>query len=116
MNRARHIPKGYLRSYCLKGVKDQAGTFMIDATLKRRIKYMQINLNEQLPHVGEFNVIVLRNVMIYFDTETKRQVIERIIGHLKSGGYLFIGHSESLNGITDLVELAALQIRIWRPG
>lgn len=104
MERARHIPKEYLRKYCLKGVKEQDGTFMIDSALKRRIKYMQINLNERLPEIGEFNIIVLRNVMIYFDLETKRRVIERLIPLLKQGGYLLIGHSESLNGITDKVQ------------
>jgi chemotaxis protein methyltransferase CheR len=104
MERARHIPKPYLRKYCLKGVKDQEGTFMIDDALKRRIKFMQINLNEPLPNIGEFDVIFIRNVMIYFDMETKRQVIERLIPLLKKGGYLIIGHSESLNGITENVD------------
>lgn len=104
MTRAKHIPRTYLNKYCLKGVKDQEGTFMIDAALKRRITFMQINLNEQLPQLGEFNVIFIRNVMIYFDMETKRQVIRRLLQHLKKGGYLLIGHSESLNGINESVE------------
>ncbi|MBI4715158.1 MAG: hypothetical protein HY760_04360 [Nitrospirae bacterium] len=50
-----------------------------------------------------FDVIFCRNVMIYFDMETKRQVVNRLAGVLKKGGFLFIGHSESLNGVTDAV-------------
>lgn len=104
MERARHIPLPLLHKYCLKGVDDQDGTFMINAELKRRVKFQYINLNNPLPQIGEFNVIIIRNVMIYFDQDTKRKVIERIIPFLRRGGYLIIGHSESLNGITDKLE------------
>jgi len=54
-----------------------------------------------LPKIGEFDLVFLRNMMIYFDDETKRQVVRRIMAQLKSGGHLLIGHSESLNGIVD---------------
>lgn len=104
MERAKHIPLKLLHKYCLKGVKEHAGTFLIDDALRRRVKFMQINLNEPLPQLGEFDVIVLRNVMIYFDLPTKRRLIERLIPYLKEGGYLLIGHSESLNGISDKVK------------
>ncbi len=60
-----------------------------------------MNLNEPLPTLREFDLILLRNVMIYFNAHTKRQVVTRIVEKLRPGGYLFIGHSESLNGIFD---------------
>ncbi|MDH5613051.1 MAG: protein-glutamate O-methyltransferase [Gammaproteobacteria bacterium] len=104
MERARHIPQTLLHKYCLKGVGEQDGTFMINAELKRRVKFQYINLNNPLPQLGEFNVIIIRNVMIYFDQDTKRKVIARMLPYLKRGGYLLIGHSESLNGITDKLE------------
>lgn len=104
MERARHIPQAMLHKYCLKGVGDQDGTFMINAELKRRVKFEYINLNNPLPQIGVFNIVIIRNVMIYFDQDTKRKVIERIIPYLQRGGYLIIGHSESLNGITDKLE------------
>jgi chemotaxis protein methyltransferase CheR len=85
-------------------VGDQEGTFMIEAKLKNRIQFMQINLNNHLPQIGEFDVIFIRNVLIYFDMETKRQVISRLLPHLRRGGYLIVGHSESLNGINDTVK------------
>jgi chemotaxis protein methyltransferase CheR len=56
-----------------------------------------------LPQIGEFDAVFLRNVMIYFATQTKRQVVDRILTVLRPGGYFFIGHSESLQEITDKV-------------
>lgn len=101
LEQARHIPERYLSSYCLKGVGSQSGTFLVDGSLRSRVSFMQINLNSPLPKLGEFDLVFLRNVMIYFDDETKRQVVRRIMGQLKPGGHLLIGHSESLNGIVD---------------
>lgn len=101
MERAERIPPDYLRAFCLKGVGRQEGTFMIDRRLRGRIDFRQINLNEQLPRLGEFDVIFLRNVMIYFDVDTKRKVVQRLMAALKPGGHLMIGHSESLNGVCD---------------
>ena len=54
-----------------------------------------------LPFNEQFDFIFLRNVMIYFNGETKRQVVTRILTRLKPGGYLFIGHSESLQDLSD---------------
>jgi chemotaxis protein methyltransferase CheR len=101
MARAEQIPNNLLRSYCLKGVGSCEGTFAIMPELRKRVHFLQINLNEPLPELGEFDVIFLRNVMIYFDTETKRGAVQRLIRHLRPGGHLIIGHSETLNGICD---------------
>ncbi|BAL26479.1 protein-glutamate O-methyltransferase CheR [Azoarcus sp. KH32C] len=104
IERADNIPRPYLKAYCLKGIGAQDGTFLIDRGLRSRIDFRQVNLNERLPQFGCFDVIFLRNVMIYFDVETKRQVVQRLLGALRPGGYLLVGHSESLNGINDHVE------------
>ena len=105
MERAEKIPREYLLRYCLKGTGTQDGKFMIAKELRSRVQYRQINLNESLPDIGRFDVIFLRNVMIYFDMETKRQVVARISALLNPGGHLFIGHSESLNGVTEGMKL-----------
>lgn len=112
MERARTIPEDYLKRFCLKGIGTQAGTFLIDRTLRNRVRFQQINLNASLPRLGEFDVIFLRNVMIYFDIATKRQVVGRLLPFLKPGGYFLVGHSESLNGITE--ELAVMSPSIYR--
>jgi chemotaxis protein methyltransferase CheR len=110
MTRAEHIPNALLTKYCLKGVGPQDGTFLIDRPLRNRINFAQINLNDNLPQTGEFNVIFLRNVMIYFDQETKRKVVGRLTAKLKPGGYFIVSHSESLNGISDILVMVSPSI------
>lgn len=105
MTRIDGIPQQSLSRYCLKGVRDQEGTLLIDRSLRDRVTFMQVNLNETLPKLGEFDVIFLRNVMIYFDMETKRRVVDRLMPLLRPGGYFFVSHSESLNGITDKMKM-----------
>lgn len=104
LDRTRGLPIEYLKKYCLKGVRSQEGTFLIAPELRRHTRFMQINLNTTLPDIGPFHVIFLRNVMIYFDNDTKRKVVARIVEKLRPGGYLIVGHSESLNGINDTVK------------
>jgi chemotaxis protein methyltransferase CheR len=105
MKRIEGIPKHCLSKYCLKGVGPQEGTFLIDRSLRSRVSFQQVNLNESLPKLGEFDVIFLRNVMIYFDMETKRQVVARMLPLLRPGGYFFVSHSESLNGINETLRV-----------
>jgi chemotaxis protein methyltransferase CheR len=112
LEQAEKVPRHYLTRYCLKGVGAQSGTFIVERALRSRVKFSQINLNQPLPEVGEFDVIFLRNVMIYFDTETKRQVVQRLAAQLRPGGFLVIGHSESLNGVTG--ELVVTRPSIYR--
>jgi len=107
MSRAQGIPQEYLRSYCLKGTGSQAGTLLIEQKIRSRVQFMQANLVEPLPGVGQFDVIFLRNVMIYFDVDTKRRVVSQLIPALLPGGYFYIGHSETLNGVTTSLEQIA---------
>jgi chemotaxis protein methyltransferase CheR len=105
LERAHNIPKHLLSRHCLKGTGSQEGTFLIERTLRSRVQFMQINLNNALPRIGEFDVIFLRNVMIYFDMDTKREVVARMLPLLKPGGYFIVSHSESLNGITENLKI-----------
>ncbi|MFJ5235640.1 CheR family methyltransferase [Pseudomonas neuropathica] len=107
---AENIPRPLLTRYCLKGVGEQAGKLLIDPALCNRLRFQQINLNSALPELGEFEVIFLRNVMIYFDLETKRQVVRRMLPLLKPGGYFIVSHSESLNGVCDELKVVAPSI------
>ncbi len=100
MERAAEIPQEYLKAYCLKGVGAQDGTLLIDPKLRARTHFEQINLKLAPPALGEFDVIFLRNVMIYFDLPMKQRVVSRLAGLLKPRGWFFIGHSESLQGVT----------------
>ncbi len=107
MDRLGQFPPAYLQRFCLKGRASQEGTLLVQRALRNKVRFQQVNLNEPLPHLGSFEVIFLRNVLIYFSQETKRKVVARVLNLLKPGGYLFIGHSESLIEVTDAVELLA---------
>ena len=115
MNRLEHMDPALLNKYCLKGVRSQAGFFQVDEKLRSRVRFDQVNLMKPLPAtVGKFDVIFLRNVLIYFDQETKKHVVERIASALKPGGHFFISHSESLHRVTDCVEMIKPSIYIKR--
>ena len=101
LERARDVPPELMRKYCLKGVRSQAGTLLVVPALRQRVTFAQVNLTTPIAGAGEFDVIFLRNVMIYFDAAIRRQVVDNLFPCLKPGGYFIIGHSESLNGVTD---------------
>jgi chemotaxis protein methyltransferase CheR len=112
MSRAKGIPSEYLKRYCLRGVGDYDGKFLIEQSLRDRVEFKQINLNEALPEIGQFDAIFLRNVLIYFNQETKRQVINRMTPLLRPDGCFLIGHSETLHGVNET--LKTVQPSIYR--
>ena len=115
LDRTRGLPQAYLRKYCLKGVRSQEGSFMVAPEIRSRTSFRQVNLNKTLPALCKFDVIFLRNVMIYFDADTKRHVVARLVEQLQPGGHLIVGHSESLNGLTN--RLVTVKPTIYRlPG
>ena len=63
------------------------------------VEFHKINLIEAFPDLGHFDVIFCRNVMIYFSHETQSGLVHRFTNCLLPGGYLFVGHSESLTGV-----------------
>lgn len=107
MERGRHIPPDYLRRFCRKGTGQFDGHLLIDRSLRSKVNFRTANLNDTLPEQGQFDIVFLRNVMIYFNNETKRQVVARVISTIKPGGYFCVGHSESLNDITNAVQMVA---------
>ena len=66
--------------------------------LKQLLRFRQLNLLDTWPMQGPFDVIFCRNVLIYFDEQLQRQLVDRFIGYLRPGGRLLLGHSESLCG------------------
>jgi chemotaxis protein methyltransferase CheR len=114
IERASHIPEAYLKRFCLRGIGEQRGTLLIQKELRRRVSFTQVNLNTALPQLGPFDVIFLRNVMIYFNDDTKRRVVTRLVAQLKPHGALLIGHSETLHGISEAVQAVAPAIYVRR--
>ncbi len=110
--RLHHFPPTYLKRYCRKGHGEHEGTMLIDRRIREHVQFVHANLNANLPSVGSFEAIFLRNVMIYFNGKTKREVILRVIANLKAGGHFFIGHSESLSELdVPLVQIAPAVFR-----
>ncbi|HEC12678.1 MAG TPA: protein-glutamate O-methyltransferase CheR, partial [Acidiferrobacteraceae bacterium] len=106
--RTQYFPKAYLQKYCLKGVRAQSGTLLIDKRLRQRVQFQHINLNAPLPEdMGQFDVIFLRNVLIYFDTPTRQEIVKRLLSRLRPGGYFFVSHTETITGISNQLESAA---------
>ena len=102
MERGKGIPPELLKKYCLKGVREQEGNFLVDARLRERVDFRHINLISPTSRdLGQFDLIFLRNVMIYFDNDTKRKVVSNMLPHLREDGTFIVGHSETLTGITD---------------
>lgn len=96
IERSAKIPDSYLKKYCLKGKNNMEGFFKIEDTLKKNIIFKSMNLNKPFPSLGKFDVIFLRNVMIYFNQVTKENLVKNIIDLLPKNGILFIGQSETL--------------------
>lgn len=110
VERTRQIPPAYLKKYCLRGTGSQEGTLLVDKSVRSRVRFAHVNLNAELPKLGTFDVVFLRNVMIYFNAQTKREVVRRVLGALKPGGHFLIGHSESLHDIDNSVRQLAPSI------
>lgn len=98
-SRFHDIHPAALRDYLLRGNGQSAGRFRVRPEIRARVRFSQLNLLHEWPFSRPFPVIFCRNVMIYFDRETQTNLVQRMAAKLEPGGYLFVGHSESLNGI-----------------
>ncbi len=96
LERARDLPPAYLKRFCLKGHGDYNGHLLIHKDLRARVQFGSANLTQELPAIGDFDLIFLRNVLIYFDMAGKADVVRRVLTRLRPDGRLFTGHAESL--------------------
>lgn len=100
MDEAKTFTPGWLKRYCRRGVGDYEGQFRVEPELRNRVTTREVNLMRPLPaDIGQYDVIFLRNVLIYFSPEDKRSIVARILEQLRPEGMLFIGHAESLHGL-----------------
>ncbi|EHR69726.1 methylase of chemotaxis methyl-accepting protein [Burkholderiales bacterium JOSHI_001] len=98
MDRARNTPKDYLKRFCMRGQGAYDGKLLIAKDLRDHVSFREANLMQALPDIGSFDIIFLRNVLIYFDPPSKADIVKRVIGKLKPDGLLLTGHAESLPG------------------
>ena len=96
------IPVIFRKKYLMRGTGDKAGLFKIIPELRERVSFRQLNfMDNRFTVETQFNIIFCRNVIIYFDKETQIKLFRKLYNHLVPDGYLFIGSSETLNGIND---------------
>ena len=104
IEKASEVPPRFLKAFMLRGTGPEEGRMKAGPELRALVRFERMNLAIERYAVGEpFDAIFCRNVLIYFDAEGKRSVIGRLLDHLASDGLFFVGHAESLSGITDRV-------------
>ena len=94
VDRLRNVSPEQLKRYCLRGEGESEGQVQIQGALRKHVRFGQLNLCEPIDGLGPFDVIFLRNVLIYFDAKTKQEVVDRVLTQLRPGGLFFIGTAE----------------------
>lgn len=113
MERARSIPPEHLRTFCLRGVEQNRGRLMVRPFLRERVEFRRMNLLAPAPDLDDLDIVFLRNVLIYFGAEDRAKILAEVVRRLRTGGWLVLGHSESIVGL-DVRGLRALRPSIYR--
>jgi len=101
------VPDALMRKYLLRGQRGSAGCFRFKDEVRSMIQFEHLNLMTKLPEGYKCSALFCRNIMIYFDKPTQQNLVARLSEHIEDGGYFFVGHSESLNGISHQLEFVA---------
>lgn len=99
IEKSSEIPSEYLKAFMLHGTGPQAGKMKAGPELRSMVRFESLNLNKDAYPAAKFDLIFCRNVLIYFNQETKATIVERLLGCLSSDGFLFLGHAETLNSM-----------------
>jgi chemotaxis protein methyltransferase CheR len=99
------VPVDYQRKFLLKGFGPEKGKIKAADEVRQVVRFQRMNLTQEpYPVAGPFDLIFCRNVLIYFQWETKIKVVDRLGRFLTPEGYLFLGHAESLHGVADKLQ------------
>ncbi|MGV1099899.1 CheR family methyltransferase [Thiovibrio sp. JS02] len=98
-DRITKVPKPLLKKYFQRGVGKSEGYVKVKDNLRRVVHFERFNLMGDFPWRDSIDVIFCRNVMIYFNRETQQELVNKFYQALSPGGYLFIGHSESITSL-----------------
>lgn len=109
------IPEEFRRRYILVARDPSRQEFRIVPKLRAKVQFQRFNLiDNNYPFDRDYDIIFLRNVLIYFDRVTQNTVLQRLAAHLKPGGHLFLGHSETMAGSSLPFEQVASTIFVRR--
>jgi len=103
-DRLVEIPSDLQQRYLVREPDEPTDSFRFKNDVRCMIDFEHLNLMEKLPEGYRCSVIFCRNIMIYFDKQTQQSLVHRLSHHLEDGGYLLIGHSESLNNISHFLD------------
>lgn len=104
IDKAVSIPEPWLKRFMLRGRGSKQGKMKAGQEIRSVITFFRMNLNDDEYPVGRgFDLILCRNVLIYFDADSRRRVIDRLVDRLAPGAHFFIGHAETLHGVTNRV-------------
>lgn len=92
-----NLPPNWKKKYFTKTPDD---LYALSDEIKKEVIFRQINLMDKFSFKKPFDLVFCRNVMIYFDQDTKDRLVNKYYDVLKPGGYLFIGHSETMSRTT----------------
>lgn len=112
MARLDNMPPDVLRQYCLRGTGQYQGMLRVAPQLRERVQFAEHNLMHRPQGMGPFDVIFMRNVLIYFDVPTKERIVQLALHALRPGGWLYVGRSETLYGMN--LPLESVQPSIYR--
>ncbi len=101
LERANEVSTERQKNWMLMGTGTKRGRVKIRADIRDLVHFKQLNLTQTWPISSMFDCIFFRNVAIYFKRETQIQLLNRFADHLEDNGTLFVGHAESLVGISD---------------
>lgn len=96
------VQRGLPINLLVKYFRQTGETWMIDPAIRAMVEYKNFNLLDNLSPLGKFDVIYMRNVLIYFDRATKKSILERASQLLAPDGFLVLGAAETVIGITDV--------------
>ena len=105
LDRLGGVSEARRNRWFLRGEGAYEGLACIHPHLRELVSIQPLNLLHEWPMRGPFDAIFCRNVVIYFDKPTKQKLFERYAGLLEQGSYLFLGHSESMHGLSDAFDL-----------
>jgi chemotaxis protein methyltransferase CheR len=109
------VQRGLPIRYLIKYFKPRSERWQIDEGVRERVRFRVFNLLDEPASLGGFDVILCRNVLIYFDQATKARVLGRLADVLAPDGFLFLGGAETVLGISDRFQAAAESRGLYRP-
>jgi chemotaxis protein methyltransferase CheR len=114
IEKSRQIPERHLKAFMLRGTGEHQGYMKAAPELRAVVRLQRVNLHGEWDGIeGAFDLIFCRNVLIYFSPEGRAAVVNRLLGRLAPGGHLFLGHAETLNGITDRLRSVGPSVYTW---